>query len=196
MGNILRNQCRFFSIPTEFVEAGNLGDCSPSALKLYIALYYFGQKHTAVRLEFSNAQLQSYVRLDTKSIQLARRQLGDRRLITIRKGALGVYTYTLLNPTTGEPLPSPEGRTGLRRYYSPVKEQSMNQPSQAVDSNTHHNTHPKQATAPLAFRCFSCKRTEFWTRGSDRICMRCHPDPRSTGPQRETYSPTAAEMGF
>src|SRR5437868_10474917 len=90
MGNVLRDQCRFFSIPQEFVESGCLLEVSPSGCKLYTVLYYLAQKHSAVRLEFSNAQLRAFTGLDTKSIQSARVQLSDLRLITTQKGALGV----------------------------------------------------------------------------------------------------------
>src|SRR5580704_15132232 len=114
MANVLRDQGRFFSLPAEFVESGCLRDLSPSAVKLYVALYYFGQKHSAVRLEFSNAELQSQTGLDTKSIQTARKLLCDQNLVRTLKGALGVYTYTLLNQKTGEALPAPQGRTGIR----------------------------------------------------------------------------------
>src|ERR1700694_1189892 len=100
MGNVLRDQCRFFRIPAEFVESGSLRDLTPSAVNLYVLLCYFAQKHSAVRLEFSNAQLQDQVGLDTKTIQSARRQLCERRVIGTVKGALGVYTYVLLNPST------------------------------------------------------------------------------------------------
>ena len=75
MGNVLRDQGTFFSIPAEFVESGCLRDISPSAVRLYVGLYYFAQKHSAVRLEFSNAELQRHAGLDTKSIQTARTHL-------------------------------------------------------------------------------------------------------------------------
>ena len=204
MGNVLRDQGRFFSIPAEFVESGCLRDMSPSSVRLYVALYYFAQKHSAVRLEFSNAQLQSYAGLDAKSIQSARNQLGDLRLIKSLKGALGVYTYVLLKPTTGEPLPSPEGRTGLRRYHSDPKEQSKRQSEPSTGTKLKHQCAPErrpsqadQARTPVAFRCFACKGTEFWTRGNDRTCARCHPDPRSPVLDRRAFSPpTAKEIGF
>lgn len=201
MGNVLRDQGTFFSIPAEFVESGCLRDISPSAVRLYVGLYYFAQKHSAVRLEFSNAELQRHAGLDTKSIQTARTQLRDRKLIRTLKGALGVYTYILLNPTTGEPLPAPERRTGLRRYHSPLKEHSREQsePSSAINAKRPSDDSCVQANrvdAPIAFRCFSCKGTDFWIRGIDRTCVRCHPDPRLSVRSRETCSPTAREMGF
>ena len=203
MGNVLRDQCRFFSIPQEFVESGCLLEVSPSGCKLYTLLYYLAQKHSAVRLEFSNAQLRAFTGLDTKSIQSARVQLSDLRLITTQKGALGVYTYTLLNPTTGQALPSPEGRTGLRRYHGPPSELTNRQSETSVKIKPEHPSlaHVKPRAADevggaAAFCCFACHGTHFWTRGRDRICARCHPDPRVPILQRETCSPTASELGF
>lgn len=204
MANVLRDQGKFFNIPAEFVESGGLRDMSPSSVKLYVALYYFAQKHSAVRLEFSSAELQDHTGLDTKSIQSARGQLRDRRLIEIQKGALGVYTYILLNPATGSPLPAPEKRTGLRRYHGRPKDQSKQQPGtkspvpqkKPIQTATGCEV-GGQRTAASGFRCFTCKGTEYWSRaGTDRICAHCHPDPRGSIPQREIRSPTAAEMGF
>jgi hypothetical protein len=143
--------------------------------------------------------------MDTKSIKSARDLLCNRRLIEISKGSLGVYTYILLNPSTREPFLPLAGRTGLRRYHSPVKEQSK----QRSDPNSLRKTEVLRIPGPggedvnasqiaprLEFRCFSCKGKEFWTRGMERICLRCHPDPRRSIPQCETCSPTATEMGF
>lgn len=205
MGNILRDQCPFFSIPSEFVESGSLRDCSPSAVKLYVALYHFGQKHSAARLEFSNAQLQNYAGLDTKSIKSARDLLCSRRLIRVSKGSLGVYTYILLNPSTKEPFVPLVGRTGLKRYHSPAKDQAQQRSEPHPVNKLVAQERPKaggeggnmaQADSRLAFRCFSCKGKEFWTRGMERICLRCHPDPRGPLHQVETSSPTATELGF
>lgn len=210
MGNILRDQCQFFSIPSEFVESGCLRDCSPSAVKLYVALFHFGQKHSAARLEFSNAQLQNYAGLDTKSIKSARDLLCNLRLIEVSKGSLGVYTYILLNPNTKLPFSPLAGRTGLKRYHSPPKGQSKQQSEPHSDrvpakpelpmsgGGGAPNLHaPKlQIDSRLAFRCFSCKGEECWTRGTERICLRCHPDPRGSILQHESSSPTAIEVGF
>lgn len=185
------------------MESGCLMEVSPSGGKLYTVLCYLARKHSAVRLQFSNAQLQAYTGLDTKSIKSARCQLRDPRLITIQKGALGVYTYTLLNPTTSQPLPSPVGRTGLRRYHSPPNEiaNRQNEASTKIQpdfpSPSHANQSPADQVRPdVIFRCFACKGTDFWTRGRDRICSRCHPDPNVPVLQRKTCSPTAAEIGF
>src|SRR5262249_51828085 len=120
MGNVLRGE-PFFPMPQEFADSGKLRDSSGSATKLYLALYYFAQRHTAVRLECSNAELRAYTGLDTKSIRSARNELMDQGLIVGQKGALGVYTYILLNPRNREPLASPEGRTGLKRYHGAAK---------------------------------------------------------------------------
>ena len=200
MANVLRDQGRFFSLPAEFVESGCLRDLSPSAVKLYVALYYFGQKHSAVRLEFSNAELQSQTGLDTKSIQTARKLLCDQNLVRTLKGALGVYTYTLLNQKTGEALPAPQGRTGIRRYHSAPRQhperQSETIPStQPTRLSKPSDTLSRQNT-PVSFRCFSCKGTESWSRGTDQLCVRCHPDPQSPLRRARTSSLTAAEVGF
>jgi hypothetical protein len=202
MGNVLRDQCRFFSIPQEFVESGCLLRVTPSGNKLYTVLCYLAQRHTAVQLEFSNAQLQAFTGLDTKSIQSARRQLCDLSLIKIQKGALGVYTYTLLNPTSSQPLPAPEGRTGFKRYRSPAKEPTTGEIKVNVANTVEHRSpnianHPgQQVDRPTTFRCYSCEGEDFWSRGTERICARCHPGPGIRGIQGETCSPIAAEVGF
>jgi hypothetical protein len=205
MGNILRDQCRFFSLPAEFVESGCLCNISPSAVKLYVALYFFAQKHSAVRLEFSNAQLQTYAGLDPKSIQSARELLCTHRLIRTSKGALGIYSYVLLNPGNGEPLPPPVGRTGTRRYHSPAKEQShdRHEPSLlgrrtplAVPEPVAKTGEEMRGDGDAEFHCYACKGRAFWTRGTYRICVRCHPDSLGPVAQREICSPTASEVGF
>ncbi len=199
MSNVLRDQGPYFSIPAEFVVSGCLRDISPSAVKLYVVLHYFAQKHTAVRLEFSNAELRNYTGLDTKSIQTARKLLCDLNLMRTLKGALGVYTYTLLNQKTGEALPAPQGRTGLRRYHSAPREHPKRQPVKPATEPRREST-PIDAVSrrnnPAPFSCFSCKGSESWSRGTDQVCVRCHPDPQSPLRQTRTSSVTAAEVGF
>jgi len=204
MSNVLRDQCHFFSIPAEFVESGGLRDLSPSAVKLYVALYFFAQKHSAVRLDFSNAQLKNHAGLDAKSVQAARTQLREQKLVRAEKGALGVYSYVLLNPTTCEPLPAPPGRTGHKRYHSTPRRHSE-QPVPASEGAIAQATTPAYPTRPLegrsssgdaSFRCFACKGTDCWTRGRDQVCTRCHPDPRSPVLRGGLCSPTATEVGF
>jgi len=207
MGNVLTDQCRFFTIPQEFVESGRLRDCSPSAVKLYTVLYYFAQKHSAVRLEFSNAQLKAHAGLDTKSISSARDQLRTLGQITFQKGSMGVYTYVLLNPITGTELPAPQGRTGIKRYQSSPKahrdtritdtraKEHLKVRLEGLPAGTTHDIGEEEPSS-AAFRCFSCKRSEFWMRGGERICARCHPDPKASTFQRQPLIPSASELGF
>jgi hypothetical protein len=181
MGNVFTDQ-RFFSMPVEFVDSGSLRDIAPSAVKLYVALCHLAQKHTAVTLQFSNAELRDRARLDPKSIQTARRQLQEHRLIDFEKGALGVYIYILRNPQTGERLSPPTGRKGARRYYSAEKAKcpTPSQPSSFPETATPSEKFG-DAASRSGFRCYTCKGTEFWTRGDggdDRVCSRCHPDSR------------------
>ena len=202
MGSVLRDQGSYFSILAEFVDSGCLRDLSPSAVKLYVALFYLAQKHTAVRLEVSNAEFQSVAGLDTKSIQSARGQLCEQRLIDVSKGPLGVYTYILFNPKTRQPLPTPTGRTGVRRYHSPPKSE-LGQPNESPPPNsarfvTSDDTASRSdcQARPGGSCCRVCKGTEFWLRGNEQMCARCHPDPRAPMPNTITSIPTAEEIGF
>jgi hypothetical protein len=194
MGNVFSEQ-RFFTVPVEFVDSGSLRDISPSAVRLYVALCYFAQKHTAVTLQLSNAELRDNVSLDPKSIQSARKELRNHRLIDFEKGALGVYSYILRNSSTGERLPPPVGRKGIRRYHSPdktpISTQSvlLHSPTPAIrDSNPSDIEKSGKAGLGSGFQCYNCKGTEFWTRDRDRVCSRCHPNPR--------LPLTAKDLGF
>jgi hypothetical protein len=193
MSNVL-GKLLFYTVPTQFVDSGSLRDLSPSAVKLYNGLCYFAQKHTAVKLQFSNAELRDYVGLDPKSIQSARERLRKAGLIVLEKGPVGVYSYILCDPITGERLPPPEGRKGVKRYCSPEK--TADTASELIDptsspkpeSSMPPQTPRSQETGPNPpFRCYTCRGTHFWIREGNRVCSRCHPEPSHL---------TAKDVGF
>jgi hypothetical protein len=109
-------QCRFFPVPRELAESGLLSRLPPSALRLYLLLLYFAQKHSAVQIETAWVEIGDYTGLDSKSVKIARESLVRANLVTCGRGQHGIITYQLLNPETGVPLPPPQGRRGLRKY--------------------------------------------------------------------------------
>jgi hypothetical protein len=131
MSNVLRDQCRFFTLPRAFLEAGHLRELSPCAKDLYLVLFALAQKHSAVEIQLPGYELRDYTGLTDKSATKAGRQLEEAGLVGLKKGRSGVMTYLLLNPETAEPLPAPEGRRGVRKH-DPKPERSARSARKAI----------------------------------------------------------------
>jgi hypothetical protein len=115
MSNIWTN-CRWFPVPVDLVDGGHLKSLSHAAESLYLYLLRMAQRHSAVELESPAHEIADYTDLHRETVTLARRELEAARLITSRPGAHGVTCYCLLHPETGETIPPPAGRKGIRRY--------------------------------------------------------------------------------
>ncbi len=103
-------------IPRALVDGGHVARLSPSALKLYLVLVRLAQKHTAVQIETPAYEVRDYTGLDHKSVTKAGRELREAGLVLLGKGTASVMSYQLFDPESGNPLPIPEGRRGVRRY--------------------------------------------------------------------------------
>lgn len=114
--NVLRDQCPFFTVPADLVDAGHLQRLSGSAVKLYYTLFRLAQRHSAVQIEIPDYETTDHCGLDPKSARKARRELEQAGLVVSKKNASGVTVYLLLNPGTGMPLPPPAGRRGLKKF--------------------------------------------------------------------------------
>ncbi len=116
MSNVLREQCLFFPVPRALLESCLLAQLPPSAVRLYLLLLYWAQKHSAVQIETVAYEIGDYTRMDAKSVKVARERLEKAGLVTCHKRQHGIIAYQLLNPESGIPLPPPEGKRGLRRH--------------------------------------------------------------------------------
>ncbi len=118
MSNVFRDQCSFFTVPHELVDAGHLRDLSEAAIKLYLVLVALAQKHSAIAIQLPAYKVHDYTGLQRKSVIKAGRELAQAKLVRLDKTCGAVMTYNLLNPVTGSPLPAPEGRRGIH-YHRP-----------------------------------------------------------------------------
>ena len=116
MSNVLRDQCRFFTVPRALVESGLLKQLPPSAVRLYLLLLHFAQKHSAVQIETVAYEIEDYTGMDAKSVKVGRESLEKVGLVTCQKQQHGIIAYQILNPENAVPLPPPEGKRGVRQH--------------------------------------------------------------------------------
>jgi hypothetical protein len=126
MSNVLN--CRFFPVPRELLDGGHLGKLSFSALRLYLCLLGFAQKHSAVVIELHGKELRDYTGIRDKQAGEARRELVGAGFISMELTRPGtVATYRLLNPETRQPLPAPQGRNSQVPCFSSRQKLRANQ---------------------------------------------------------------------
>ncbi len=193
MSNVFAGQTEtitYFQLPHRLVEAKHLAECSGSGLKLYVCLCHVAHRHNAVKIEISNDEIKDRTGLSPKSIEKSRNELAERGFIRTRRGRGGVYTYSVLNPDTGQPLAPASGRKGLRVY-----------PGKAPEVDTQQSGKQERETVAIApstqstdksWRCFSCLGTEFWLRDGGPVCARCHPRPDGSASVSESSDDSPA----
>ena len=113
MSNVfVKGTASFYPVPQCLVSSGLLRNLSGGALKLYQLILYAAQHRTRVELELSNLEVLKVAGLSPNTIRRARTELKEARLIDLRQAPGGRYTYVILNPLTGAPLPHPRSPHG------------------------------------------------------------------------------------
>jgi hypothetical protein len=208
MGNLLHKRWRYFQVPIHpRVEC-----LSPAAHLLYCFLLQLVNHSSAVVVESTNAEIIARIRLrDHKAINRARKELVDARLITVSRVPPGVYAHTMLDQD-GNPIPPPEGRTGVRRYKAvSLQPKSNGRKAASFDTSTRERARaapptgeaqplpPARPREPLGVqqqaehrRCYTHGVTEHWRMGEDWVCEGCHPNPSASA----APVPTASEVRF
>ncbi len=101
----------YFQVPDCLVQSELLKELRPASVKFYLILLSQAQRHTRTSLKLTNEEFEKLAGLSPNSVRAARTELKERGVITFKIGAGNTYTYTLLDPGTGEPLPKPgQGR--------------------------------------------------------------------------------------
>jgi hypothetical protein len=114
----------WFAIPRKLLTKGHLRDLSGPAVKLFAYLSFLAQKHTAIRLEVANSEIEVFCGLHHETAKEAREELVRKELIIILKAKYGTLTYVLCEldqrDSDGKLLPlTPFGFPkdgGLRKY--------------------------------------------------------------------------------
>ena len=120
MSNVfVKGTASFYPVPQFLISSGLLRSLSGGALKLYQLILYEAQHCTRVELELSNLEVLERAGLSPNTIRRARTELKEARLIDLRQAPGSRYTYVLLNPLTGVPLPHPRSRIGGNNPSTP-----------------------------------------------------------------------------
>jgi hypothetical protein len=119
----------FYSVPQALVTSGKLRNLREGAHKLYQLILYAAQQRTRVALELSNREINELAGLSPNTIRRGRTELAEIGLIHLRQSPGGRYTYVILNPLTGVPLPGRGSETA--RGIPPASAVSPPMPSSA-----------------------------------------------------------------
>jgi hypothetical protein len=113
MSNVFsKGTAPFYSVPQFLITSGLLKELSAGALKLYQLLLFTAQKRTKVELEMSNLEIRNQADLSPNTIRRGRTKLKEVGLVDLKQISGGRYTYVILNPLTGSPLPHPRSPQG------------------------------------------------------------------------------------
>ncbi len=108
MSNVFsKGTAPYYSVPQFLIDSGLLGRLSAGALRLYQLLLFTAQQKTRVELELSNFEIHKRAGLSPNTIRRARTKLKEFGLVDLRQSSGDRYTYVILNPLTGSPLPRP-----------------------------------------------------------------------------------------
>jgi hypothetical protein len=105
MSNVLRT-LRYFQLPQHLLESGILAKLSGGALKMFVAILYKAQHHSATFLPLTNAELKSLAGLSPNTCRRSRTELWEHRLIDLAEIPGSAMVYVLIDPATRQPLPS------------------------------------------------------------------------------------------
>jgi DNA-binding transcriptional ArsR family regulator len=95
----------FYSVPQALIASGKMKRLRDGAHKLYQLILYTAQQRTRVGLELSNREIRELGGLSPNTVRRARTELREAGLIDLRQVPGGRYTYVILNPLNGVPLP-------------------------------------------------------------------------------------------
>ena len=112
MSNIfVKGTAPFYPVPQHLVSSGTLKKLSEGAHKLYQVILFCAQKQTRVVLDLSNREIRDLAELSPNTIRRGRTELWEARLVDLQRAPGGRWSYVVLNPLTGGPLPG----SGLKR---------------------------------------------------------------------------------
>jgi DNA-binding transcriptional ArsR family regulator len=100
----------FYSVPQALVSSGKLKNLREGAHKLYQLILYTAQQRTRVAVELSNRGIRELAGLSPNTVRRARTELSEAGLVDLKQVPGGRYTYVILNPLTGSPLPHPRSQ--------------------------------------------------------------------------------------
>ena len=108
MSNVFgKGTAPFYSVPQFLITSGLLSSLSAGAIKLYQLILFTAQKRTSTELELSNLDIRREAGLSPNTIRRARTKLKEGGLVDLKLTSGGRFTYVILNPLTGSPLPNP-----------------------------------------------------------------------------------------
>src|SRR5262249_16650629 len=141
--------------------------------RYYAFLWRRANEHSATVLEFSNDEIRESTGLrDHKTLSKARKDLVDLGLITVRRVPPGIFSCTLLSHT-GEPIPPPRQRRGVRRYEA----KSCEHPKSAVSYQEPATNRVGSGQIDGSSDCRIHGAARHWDRDGDAVCEICHPAP-------------------
>lgn len=130
MSNVfVKGTASFYTVPQSLITSGLLRSLSGGAHKLYQVILYEAQHRTRVEVELSNLEVLERAGLSPNTIRRARTELKEARLIDLRQAPGSRYTYVILNPLTGAPLPHPRSRLGGNNPSTPSTRSTPPPPS-------------------------------------------------------------------
>jgi biotin operon repressor len=130
VSNVLKRN--FFSLPQALLQ--RLKEMTQAELCLYVLLYGFAQKHSAVTIGIPAYKVRDWTGLSPTSVTMAAQKLKNAGMVILRSGAHGVTMYTLTdletiregektpdgtNTSVAEPLLAPKGFRGT--YVCPLE---------------------------------------------------------------------------
>ena len=105
MSNILHGtEIYYFQIPKAVIVSGILRELSPSALKMYMVLFYQAQESSRSDVRVPDDQFVADAGISLNSVRAGRAELLERGLIQVESTVDG-YTYLICDPATKEPIP-------------------------------------------------------------------------------------------
>src|SRR5690348_7050022 len=103
--NQLPRDVLFFPVPQIFVRGGSLRNWRDCEIRLYVLLLHESERLSRPTIKLTNVEIARGAGLSPSSVRGARTKLCEYRAITTKRGAGGVYTYTLVDLRTGVAWP-------------------------------------------------------------------------------------------
>lgn len=202
MSNVCYGVGGYFQVPNSILDI--LSTLSGNATKVYVFLMGKAHRHTAIELEFSDEEISvgTGVR-DRKTLRKVQDELIRNRLVELRRIGSGLYAYVLQNRITGEHLPKPEGRSGIRRFRKGLIQDRKRHEAAQESSAPHQTGDKKTPNSPqrpngTESKCRVHPNATMWYYPDDPehqhppVCSECHPE----GPLATFEPPTAEHVGF
>jgi hypothetical protein len=101
----------YFTLPQSLVRTHVLRAMKSCELALYVLLCHQMERFSKSQFTMKNADISDLTGLSASSLRHARTKLVERCLVQCQRGLGGIYTYTMLDPNTGEAWPKRLNRT-------------------------------------------------------------------------------------